>query len=64
MNYTIFYTGSASKKNPQNLVNYWNEVYSGTKKECRQRAREQKQILKKQELVTGRIKVEILRNAR
>lgn len=64
MNYTIFYTGSASKKNPHNLVNYWNEPFTGTKKMARIRAREQKKIIKQQELVTGRIKVEILRNAR
>lgn len=57
--YTIFYYGSKSKVNPLNLVNYDNELFTGTKKEARKHAAARKQYLKKHELVTGRIRVEI-----
>jgi hypothetical protein len=57
--YTIFYHGSASKKNPLNLVNYFSDLFTGTKKDARKYAAERKQFLKKNDLVTGRIRVEI-----
>lgn len=56
---TIFYTGSANTKNPHNLVNYWNEHFTGTKKEAKAHAAKKKEFLKKNEIVTGRIKVDI-----
>lgn len=57
--YTIFYYGSRNKKNPNNLVNYDNELFSGTKKEARKHAADKKKWLQTNELVTGRIRVEI-----
>lgn len=57
--YTIYYEGSRNKKNPRNLVNYDNELFTGSKKDARNHARERKKYLKENELVTGRIKVSI-----
>jgi hypothetical protein len=61
MKFNIFYTGSPNKKNPHNLVNHWNEEFRGTKKNANIHAQAKKKELLKQEIITGRAKVEICR---
>jgi len=56
---TIYYDGSANKKNPTNLMNWWNEPFVGTVPEAKKRARVEKKKLVEHGFLSGRVKVTI-----